>query len=127
MGFKIGQSAERRAVLAFTGDYEGAEVTVRLNVPLGVFLEAEKVQKTNEWGGFLDYFVENVIRGWNLEDGDGKPVPVSREGLAQVPLDLLMRVMTEWAQAVGGISGPLGSRLSNGAQSVEASLPMASS
>lgn len=126
MGYRVGQAQDKLATLAFKGDYEGAEVKVRLNVPLGVFLEAEKVQRSNQWGDFLDYFVEHVIREWNMEDGEGKPIPVTREGLAQLPVDLLMRVITEWAQAVGGLSGPLGSASSNGRPSVEASLPMAS-
>src|SRR3990167_7258233 len=126
MGFKVNEAAEKTKVLALTGDYAGAEITVRLNVPLGVFIEAEKVQRSQDWSAFLDYFVEHVIREWNLEDREGNPIPANKEGLAQVPIDFLMQVISEWSQAVAGISAPLGFASSNGKPLVEASLPMVS-
>lgn len=126
MGFKVNEAAEKKKVLALTGDYAGAEITVRLNVPLEVFLEAEKVQRSHDWSGFLDYFVEHVIREWNIDDNTGKPIPVSKEGLAQVPIDFLMAVITAWTEAIAGLNGPLGSPSSNGTPLVEASLPMVS-
>ena len=127
MGFKVNEAAEKTKVLALTGDYAGAEITVRLNVPLVVFMEAEKVQRSQDWSAFLDYFIEHVIREWNLDDSEGKPIPVSKEGLAKLPIDFLMQVISEWSQAVAGINAPLGSASSNGKPSVEASLAMVSS
>jgi len=127
MRFKVNEAAEKTKVLALTGDYAGAEITVRLNVPLVVFMEAEKVQRSQDWSAFLDYFIEHVIRAWNLDDREGKPIPVSKEGLAKLPIDFLMQVISEWSQAVAGINAPLGSASSNGKPSVEASLAMVSS
>ena len=127
MGFKIAAASERRATLVFDGDYTGAEVTVRLNVPMRVFIEARRVAASQDWEPFLAYFVAEVVRGWNLESEDGQPVPVTSDGLASVPLDFLMRLITEWANQVGSVAAPLVSASSNGRPSVEASLPMASS
>ena len=127
MGFKIAAASERRAVLVFEGDYKGAEVPVRLNVPMQVFIEARKVTDPPDWGPFLAMFVAEVVRGWTLEDDDGQPIPVSAERLAAVPVDFLMRLVTEWAGQVGSVAAPLVSPSSNGRPSVEASLPMASS
>ena len=127
MGFKIAAASERLAVLVFEGDYKGAEVTVRLNVPMRVFIEARRVAASQDWEPFLAYFVAEVVRGWNLENADGQPVPVTSDGLASVPLDFLMRLITEWANQVGSVAAPLVSASSNGRPSVEASLPMANS
>ena len=127
MGFKIAAASERLAVLVFEGDYKGAEVTVRLNVPMQVFIEARKVTDSHDWEPFLAMFVAEVVRGWNLEDAEGQPVPLTSDGLASVPLDFLMRLITEWANQVGSVAAPLVSASSNGRPSVEASLPMASS
>ena len=127
MGFKIAAASERRATLVFEGDYKGAEVTVRLSVPMRVFIEARKTAESHDWEPFLAMFVAEVVRDWNLEDNDGQPIPVSAEGLAAVPVDFLMRLVTEWAGQVGSVAAPLVSPSSNGRPSVEASLPMASS
>src|SRR3972149_7134404 len=114
MGFKIAAASERRATLVFDGDYKGAEVTVRLNVPMRVFIEARRVAAAQDWEPVLGYFVAEVVRGWNLENADDQPVPVTSDGLASVPLDFLTRLLTEWANQVGSVAAPLVSPSSNG-------------
>ena len=126
-GFKFGKGVGRTGTLVFEGsEFAGAEVQVRLSVPMRVFIEARQAGESHDWEGFLAYFVDKVIVGWNLQHDDGTPIPLSAEGMQAVPFDFLMRLVTEWAGQVGQVPAPLVSASSNGKQSVEASLPMAS-
>ena len=57
-------------------------------------------------GEILDLFAESII-SWNLEDFDsGAPVPVTREGIEEQEVELVMRIVEAWMGEMTGTDGP---------------------
>jgi hypothetical protein len=65
----------------------------------------------------LDQF-SNALRSWNIEDRDGNPVPSTRIGIGTQQLDLILRIIAAWMQAIAGVSPPLQPNSSNGETSL---------
>ena len=82
----------------FKGEYEGWWCDVRINAPLGIFLDRmSAVQEADTSDPIkiapkLYDLMELVVVGWNFADENGKPLPFGIEGLKQLPLDLLLAV-----------------------------------
>lgn len=112
----MGWSPPRRtARLAFEGQYEGAEVVVTLNIPLGKLLDFD------QRFGNLPYLHESVrealaelVIEWNLETKDGTPIPVSPEGFLAIDDILFIRkLVTSWRVALNSevdVEVPFGER-----------------
>jgi hypothetical protein len=45
---------------------------------------------------------------WNLEDGEGVPVPVTLEGFESQEFDLILKVVNAWLDRMTGVSADLG-------------------
>jgi len=114
-GFKI---PKRTARLVFSGDYEGAEVVVRLNIPVGTFLDIqtlvdEQRQKegTDESAetirNVFQVFGDIVLDEWNLQDDDGKSIPCNAEGMNSIPVDLANIILSEWSEVAVQTPDPL--------------------
>lgn len=78
MGFVL---PDRIARLVFEGtELDGAEVRCRLDVPLGIFLEFQRLMSDDSnadaFERSLNLFAERVLVDWNLEDALG-PVPAT--------------------------------------------------
>lgn len=81
------------------------------NISLPVTYRGEKFRihydpadLTNEWVARLDErdkedeeversFVEDVVRGWDVTDDDGAPVPLDKATIDKLPLDVLTAIM----------------------------------
>lgn len=54
----------------------------------------------------------DAIISWNIEveddDGNRTPVPADLDGLLSLDMSELQEILTQWMEAVGGVSGPLG-------------------
>lgn len=111
MGFKI---PERTAVLTFKGSaYEGAEVRVRLNVPLQVFFDLASQEGLQAFQPFGDA----VLSSWNLETAEGRPIPATGKGMLTLPLDFGLWLIRAWVKEVSTLSTPLVEPSDNGAMS----------
>lgn len=77
------------------GLYAGFEATVRINVPMAVL---STLQQANEEASMYAGLLQ-IIRRWNFPDEDGSPLPVSAEGLGQVPADLIAALLSKFMQA----------------------------
>lgn len=124
-GFRLGPKTAR---IVFEGtDYDGAEVVVRLSVPLGLALQFQDMTEVDmeDRSRLFDSFARIALVEWNLEEEDGEPVPCNAAGLASIPFDLANIVMTQWAEAIGNLPGPLGVISVNGGTSVEPIPPKA--
>ncbi len=101
-------------VLRFEADeYEGLEIKAK-SLPFGEFLrlgELAKQFKGAESGDqALNEALETLcksIKSWNLEDEDGKPLPVSVASLMELDFDFVMSVFTAWMDGISGVTGPL--------------------
>lgn len=106
----------------------GLEVTMA-GLSTGEFLTLSDladgaVPETDDGRQLMEMFATN-LKGWNLEDDDGAPIPATFEGVMSNEFTFNTEVIVAWMEAVGGaLSGPLGQPSSSGSPSLEASLPM---
>lgn len=104
-GFRI---QKRTARLVFAGDYEGAEVVVRLDVPVSVFIEIQDLVSNDEQFRVFEVFGAKVLEEWNIESDDGSPVPATGEGMQNVPLEFANMIVEKWVEVSTQPSAPLG-------------------
>lgn len=101
-GHKGFQIPQRTARLKFEGDYDGAEVVVRLGISLRAFFDLSRLTSGDDveaqQQAFTD-FSERVLLEWNLED-DGTPVPLS---LLECPVEFAVLVVKEYLAAVPNV------------------------
>lgn len=101
-GYRLKQ---RTALLIFEDDYAGAEVKVALDHPLAVFVEAQKLQESQDIEG-LCHFVADILISWNLEDKDG-PIPATYEGVLRAYPAFVNTLITQWMEAQVSPPAPL--------------------
>ena len=134
-GFKL---PERTALLRFHGDYEGAEATVRRDVPIGIMLDFMGAvsegpddvgpERAVEILGLYGKFAEAALMKWNLLDHKGQPIPATPEGMLKVPPAFGNLLIQQWVEVVVNPPVPLGEQLTNGATSaIPAASPGSSS
>lgn len=93
---------------------------VKLQGKTGKDLTPEDVKSLDDlFEGF-----EKCLISWNLEDGDGQPVPTTPEGMAAQEVPFIFAIIEGWMEGTMGVSGPLGVSSNGGEQSLEASIPM---
>lgn len=130
MGFRIKRKVFR---LHFKDDdLAGLEVLAR-SLNTGQFLEMEQAKAERAEGGvrgkggterMLELFAEQLV-SWNAEDEDGVPVPATMAGIRSQDLDLSLKIIDAWTDAIAGVSTPLPVTSSAGQPSaLEASIPM---
>jgi hypothetical protein len=103
-----------------TTNWPGLEVQVR-TLAMG--------QLVSIWSGeggssarTFELFMSRLV-GWNLEDEDGNPVPITREAVEAEDDDMVVAIQRRWTDAVLGVPAPLGDSSSSGATSpVESAL-----
>ena len=110
-GFSI---PKRTARLVFSGDYEGAEVVVRLDVSVGTWLEIQELLQGEKQMEVYALFGRAVLENWNLLDSDGNPVEADSKGMHSIPIDLANTILEQWTQAIVGTPVPLGENLNGG-------------
>lgn len=74
------------------GDCAGGRVEVLLNPGLGLL-----AQLTTTAG--ICAHLHELIRAWNLEDADGKPLPISPVGVGQLDTTESAAIMDAWSDA----------------------------
>ena len=94
----------REAVLTFPedSDYHGAEIRAKLDVDVRTFLELQTIgddATANELRDAFTLFGETIIKEWNLQDEDNKPVPATGEGFMTLPPAFCTSVIGAWAEA----------------------------
>jgi len=104
-GFRL---PEKTARITFAGtDYDGAEIQVLLSVSFGQFIALREAAQGEDQEGMARLFGENVLMAWNLEDGDGEPIPANGDGMLAIPLELTNLVVQHWVEEVAGVPAPL--------------------
>lgn len=101
----------RTARLVFEGtDYDGAEVVCRLDVPLQMFFDFQRMVGQSDDPDVIEQafrrFSDDVLMEWNLTDA-GKPIPATAEGFLAQPPAFAMLILTKWIEGVGAVSVPL--------------------
>ena len=128
MGFKL---PVRTATLVFEGEYAGAEVITRLDVPIGLLIQLMdlKVENPTAQDGLKVYelFVKEALISWNLEDAQGQSIPGNVEGLRALTPAFANLMISKWAEVVANPPSPLSEQSRNGSMLAEAQMPTAKS
>lgn len=117
--------------LKFEGEFDGLEVTMR-SLPVEQFLSVSETalaaRDGNDSGiqaaGEMVRAIAGALVEWNLDDEDGQPIPATYEGLCSQDIDLVLAISRAWMTAMGGVEPPLPDGSSDGATSLEPSIPM---
>lgn len=90
--------------------FKGAEIKVRLDMPLADFLVHDACETEEER---LSWFAEHALMSWNIEQ-KGKPVPVTAKAFLAMPRQFVTRVHLEWMRLVNDPDIPFSDPSSNG-------------
>jgi hypothetical protein len=114
-------------------DHVGLEVTTK-SASMAALLDIMSLADTVEAAGLknadkaaldrLFGLFDEVLVSWNVETEDGGHVSATKAGLLSQDLEFVMTVIAAWAQAMSKAPPNLQNGSSNGASSVEASIPM---
>ena len=111
-GFRI---PKRTARLVFVDTlYEGAEVVVRLDVPVGTFMEIQDLIAAEKQFQVFNLFGESILEDWNLHNDNGKELPATGQGMTALPIDLANTILQQWVEAAVQTPDPLDLRLNGG-------------
>jgi hypothetical protein len=98
----------REANLQFpeSSEYHGLDVRVKLDVPLSLFLEFQKIgqEATSEEMAYqFKRFGDDILQDWNMVDEDMEMVPASGEGFMTLPPNICIAIVTAWAENVSQV------------------------
>lgn len=82
--------AQRYKRITLHGDYEGGWAVMLLNPPMSV-LEQMRTDPVAATGA--------LVKEWNLDDAEGKPLPATAEGMAALPEDVWAALVNAWREA----------------------------
>jgi len=108
---------KRTAKLVFEGDYEGAEVRVKLDVPISLYIEIQDLVDMDKPLEVFGLFGNTVLLEWNLEGDDGEPIPSDSKGMTMLPPGFANLIIQEWMQAVQSLPAPLAGTSGDGSTS----------
>ena len=116
-GFRL---PDRIAVLDFSDtEYDGAEVRLLLNVPLGLAFQIQDLVEEGKEREMVSEFANSVLVGWNLVDNDGNDIPSDAGGMQRIDSAFLTTVMQKWSEVVGQPPSPLSETSEDGNTSEE--------
>ena len=132
--------------LRFTGDLEGLVVRAA-STSLGAYFEltemadaaeqaqsatattaAEQLRAARQAMGTMRTLITEfavLLRGWNLLDDRGEPVPATAAGLLTQEPKVVLQIIRAWIGAASDVPDPLPEGSPSGGPSLEASIPMA--
>lgn len=126
MGFK---APARTASIQFdeNSPFHGAEITVRLNVPMGLVFELQKFSAaSSDQEATIRKLGDTLLISWNVTDDADQPVPANGEGLLAQPPEFVWGIISGWQEAMTVPSVPLGLPSKSGELLAAQSTPMES-
>lgn len=128
MGFKIPHKTAR---LVFEGDeFEGCEVNVSLEMTFAAQQHLDELKEAKDFETLMGFIAETAVTSWNLEDDDGKPLPVNVESFMAMPGWFGLAILNGWGAAIekaGEVTAPLGKPSTNGSSPEEPNATMEAS
>lgn len=116
--------------LVFGEDNEFAGLQIQATgMPVGDMLEIVELHEKADGNDvtatvdLLQRFASH-LKGWNLEEEDGTPVPVTFEALMQQEIGFVLAIIEYWVQSISSVALDLGKDSNSGATSEEGRLPM---
>jgi hypothetical protein len=103
MGFKI----PNRKLVIELADYEGAEVTCKLDVKMKTFFSLQDLASDNDSiESAYTVFGDQILESWNFENENGEEIPATAKGMLEIPPSIAIALMSAWTQEVssGGMT-----------------------
>jgi len=77
--------------------YDGWSAELRLNVRARTYDAFLSQERDEFWAAFCD-----IVVSWNLEDEDGQPLPLPKDGLGSrdLPIDILNTLVLRYVEAM---------------------------
>ncbi len=98
----------RTAVLDFSNtEWDGAWVEVRLDVPIGVYLELEGFIAEERFFGMFKPFGDSALVEWNLEEEGGASIAADGDGMKLVSPRFARFLIDKWMEVVASPPAPL--------------------
>ena len=118
----------RTETLTFEGTpWEGAEVTVRMDISVGMYLELLDMVKSDENILVARLFGDSILEEWNIVDEGGDSIPATGEGMLSLPdMVFALRIIGQWIERVKSVSIPLAPPSVDGNMLVAASTDLGS-
>ena len=110
----------RTALVKFEEDspYHGAEITMRLNVPMGLVFELQRFNAdSSDQEATIRRLGDSLLMGWNVTDDGDNPLPANGEGLLTQSPDFIWAIIGGWNEAMTVPSAPLSLPSTNGSSS----------
>jgi len=98
----------RTGRLVFHGDWEGAEVVVRLDVPVQTFMDIQDLIAEDKQLKVFDVVGNKIVESWNIEDEDGLKIEPTGKGMGQIPIQLANLIIEQWVEVATQPYFPLG-------------------
>jgi len=97
MGYKI----PNRKLVIELADYEGAEVTCRLDVKMKTFFSLQDLASDNaSIISAYTTFGNEILESWNFENENGEPIPADADGMLDIPPAIAIALMNAWTEQV---------------------------
>ena len=99
MGWKL---PNRKLVMELE-DFEGAEVTCKLDIKMKTFFELQELANAESTETIMKaygIFGDEILLKWNFEQEDGTPIPATGEGMQELPPQLSIALLTNWVEAI---------------------------
>ena len=119
-GFRLPE-AETAVLRNFPEPFKGAEVRVKLDVDIGIYVKMEDLRAAEKFWNVVKLFTEEVLLDWNVQDRKGKELSPDWKGVQKAPQRFLSMVINNWMEAVTDVPAPLDEPSSDGLGLAEAS------
>ena len=97
MGYKI----PNRKLVIELADYEGAEVTCKLDVKMKTFFDLQDLTSDNtSIVSAYTIFGDQILESWNLETAEGQKIPPTSDGMMEIPPAIAIALMNAWTEQV---------------------------
>lgn len=87
--------------------YAGAKVKCRLDLSITEIDAYDAEIEGKEMAERYEIWAERFLIEWNLEDDDGKSLPIGKEGARLAPAPLMGWAMSTWRSAMWDVAAPL--------------------
>jgi hypothetical protein len=114
---------QRELQINLEGDFGGAELTCKLDVSIGTFVNLQKLS-ANENTIVESYkmFGDEILISWNFTDDKGKAIPANGDGMLRLSPALAIGIITAWTSQASGNPIDSSSELLNGSTLAEESI-----
>jgi hypothetical protein len=97
MGYKI----PNRKLVIELADYEGAEVTCKLDVKMKTFFDLQDLTSDNaSIISAYTTFGNEILESWNFENESGESIPADATGMLDIPPAIAIALMNAWTEQV---------------------------